>query len=218
MMKKYTKFLSTGSGQIIGFTALLFISLLAYYFYKIAHTPLQSDLTTVPSLTQEDHTRGAKDAKVTIIEYGDFECPACKAYESVVRDLQAKHKDDIRLTFREFPLITIHKNAFMSASYAESASLQGKFWEMHDILYDKQEEWGESLDAEQKIKVYASEIGLDVAKLSNDAQSEAVKNKIIADYKEAGILKLPGTPSFFVNGVKIDSKDLVTKVEDLLKK
>ena len=171
----------------------------------------------VPAISQEDHTRGGKSAVVTIIEYGDFQCPACSAYEKIVREIEKKYPEDVRITFRHFPLTQIHKNAFMAAKYAESAGSQGKFWEMHDILYERQTEWGEALDAEAKIQGYGKELGLDVTKLGQTANSKESQDRVLVNLKEATALKLPGTPSFFVNGNKVESKDIQIAVENAVK-
>ncbi len=213
-MKSYSKFIQTPSGKILALTAFLFISLLGYYFYAVSQGEVKTETPAqTVTVSQEDHTRGGKNASVTIVEYGDFQCPACKAYEGAVRALQAKYPEEVRVTFRHFPLIQIHKNAFLSASYAEAAGAQGKFWEMHDALYDHQEEWGEALDAEQKILGYAKTFGLDIEKLQAAAKSQAVTDAIAASYKEAGLLKLQGTPSFFVNGNKVESTSLQAEVD-----
>lgn len=216
-MTKYTKFFKTSSGKIVGLTVLLFVALFAYYSYAVSSGSVKTDTGTVTKeVSLEDHTRGAKAATVSIIEYGDFQCPACKAYETSVQALLAKHTDDVRLTFRHFPLMQIHKNAFMAATYAEAAGMQGKFWEMHDTLYEKQEEWGEALDAETKVQGYAASLGLDMAQVKSAVSSKDVQDKILSQFKEASLLKLPGTPSFFVNGKKVESKDLEKEVESAL--
>ncbi len=216
-MTKYKKFLNTPSGKIISLTTALFVALILYYFYAISQgTAITTNPTETVTVSLEDHTRGGKAAKVTIVEYGDFQCSACRAYESLVKEILAKYPEDVRVTFREFPLINVHKNAFMSATYAEAAGVQGKFWEMHDILYDKQEEWGETLDAETRIQGYAKEIGLDVEALKKAVSSDAIQQKVVASYKEAMGLKLQGTPSFFVNGTLIKSSDLQTEIGKVL--
>jgi protein-disulfide isomerase len=213
-MTSYSKFIRTPSGKILVLTALLFISLLGYYFYALSKGEIKNENPAqVVTVSQEDHTRGGKNASVTIVEYADFQCPACKAYEVGVRALSAKYPEDVRVTYRYFPLIQIHKNAFLAASYAEAAGAQGKFWEMHDALYDNQGEWGEALDAEQKILSYAKTLGLDLSRLQTAAKSQAVTDVIAASYKEAGLLKLQGTPSFFVNGNKVESMSLQAEVD-----
>ncbi len=221
-MTKYDKFLGSPSGKIVGLTVLLFVFILGYYFYatnkETSGTQVKSSTVTV---SDKDYTKGSKNGEVSIIEYADFQCPACKAYASVVSQIIKKYPNDVRLTFRHFPLISIHKNALLAATYAEAAGEQGKFWEMHDALFANQEEWGEALDAERKILAYGAALGLDVKALEATAKSDVVREKVVASYKEASTLKLQGTPSFFLNGSKVESGNLAQEVDKavaLLKK
>ncbi len=216
-MSQNKNFFSTPTGQIIGLVGLLFASLIAYYFYAISSNGAVTNQDVPPAVSQEDHVRGGKSAIVTIVEYGDFQCPACSAYEKIVSTIQKKYPEDVRVTFRHFPLIQIHRNAFMAAKYTEAAGAQGKFWEMHDILYLKQEEWGSTLDAETKIQGYGKELGLDVTKLQQTANSKDAEDRVMVNLKEATALKLPGTPSFFINGNKVEAKDIQAAVDDAVK-
>ena len=156
-------------------------------------------------ISSNDWVRGNKDSNVILVEYSDFQCPACAAYEPLVRQVVAEHPNDVRFVFRNFPLIQIHPNALLAAKYAEAAGIQGKFWEMHDALYDQQNKWANSLNARELIESYAKEIGLDVVKLATDAQAKSVEDKILAQYKEGTRLGVQGTPTFFINGKKIES-------------
>ena len=205
-MKKMSHFfLKTTEGKFLGSVGIIIIILLGYYFYTI---PNGSDVTTNTTpvvLTQTDHVRGAKDGKVTLVEFGDFQCPACGAYESIVRQVLVDNKNTLKFSFRHFPLVQIHKNALLAAKASEAAALQGKFWEMHDILYDKQEEWGGALNAREFIMVYATTIKLDIAKFSSDIESKAIEEKILAELREGVKLGIQGTPTFFLNGKKIES-------------
>ncbi len=205
-MKKMSHFfLKTTEGKFLGSVGIIIILLLGYYFYTV---PSESDVTTNTTpvvLTQTDHVRGAKDGKVTLVEFGDFQCPACGAYESIVRQVLVDNKNTLKFSFRHFPLVQIHKNALLAAKASEAAALQGKFWEMHDILYDKQEEWGGALNAREFIMVYATTIKLDIAKFSSDIESKAIEEKILAELREGVKLGIQGTPTFFLNGKKIES-------------
>jgi protein-disulfide isomerase len=213
-MTKYNKFLKSPSGKILGLTAILFMAILGYYYYAInTGASKKAPKEQAVTVSDKDYTKGSPNAQVNIIEYADFQCPACKAYESVVSQILKKYPEDVRFTFRHFPLISIHKNALLAATYAEAAGEQGKFWEMHDALYANQSEWGDSLDAEKKILGYGASLGLNVAMLEKTAKSDAVREKVVASYKEASILKLQGTPSFFVNGNKVESSNLIKEVD-----
>lgn len=213
-MTKYNKFLNSPSGKIVLLTVGLFVAVLAYYFYATSSGASNVDVkSSAVTVSDKDYLRGSKNAEVTIIEYADFQCPACKAYKGVVTQILGKYPDDVRFTFRHFPLISIHINALLAATYAEAAGEQGKFWEMHDALYANQEVWGEALDAEKKIQGYATTLGLNIKTLEETAKSDAVREKVVASYKEASALKLQGTPSFFVNGVKVESSNLISEVD-----
>ena len=152
----------------------------------------KGDVTTKEmTVTATDHVRGAQDGKVTLVEFGDFQCPACGAYEPIIRQVLADNKDTLKFSFRHFPLTQMHKNALLAAKASEAAALQGKFWEMHDILYDKQEEWGEALNARDFILTYANTINLDVKKFTTDLDKKEIEDKILAEYKEGVSLGVP---------------------------
>jgi len=149
------------------------------------------------SLREEDHIWGdPKKAKVIVYEYSDFECPACRA-----------------LVYRHFPLIEIHPKAVYASQAAEAAGKQGKFWEMHDILFSRQDEWKNSQNPKELFIKYAQELNLDLEKFEEDYESQEIKNKILEERKEALSLGLTGTPSFFVNNrfVNLTSFDSLEK-------
>lgn len=159
-----------------------------------------SELLTVVS---DDWTKGNKDAQVTIVEYLDFECEACGAYYPVVKRLSEEYKDKVRFVVRYFPLPG-HANSMTSALAVEAAGKQGKYWEMHNILFENQRDWGEMQFADPKIfENYAQQIGLDMEKYSTDITSREVKDRIERDRTSGEELDLAGTPSFFLNGNKI---------------
>lgn len=156
-------------------------------------------------LSETDHTQGDKTSKVILIEYSDFQCPACKQYSGVVQDVVSEFESHMVFAYRYFPLRKIHKNSGISAQAAEAAGLQGKFWEMHNILFENQEKWA-PLPEDQAIsafKEYAKSIGLDVAKFETDISSSKVIEKVSADEKSAIKAKVNHTPTFFLNGKEI---------------
>lgn len=153
-----------------------------------------------------DQVFGNKDAKVQIIEYGDFQCPGCDAAAPVLKQISEKYKDSVAFIFRDFPLSSIHPNARAAAAAAESAGLQGKFWEMHDKLYDNQKSW-ETLTGQARTDVftsYASSLGLDKAKFLKDLDSKQVANKIDFDVALGQKAGVSATPSIYVNGKLTD--------------
>ena len=200
-MKKLQHFLRTGQGQFIASLIVIFVALFAYYFY--AESTGQVNKTEEIVISNTDHVRGAQDGKVTLVEFGDFQCPACGAYESLVRKVMADNPTTLKVVFRHFPLTQIHQNALLAAKATEAAGLQGKFWEMHDILYENQKDWSLGLNARDFLMEYAKNLKLDTAKFSADLNSPALEEKILAEYKEGNKLGVQGTPTFFINGKKL---------------
>lgn len=152
-----------------------------------------------------EHTIGNPEAKVTIIEYGDFQCPGCASAAPVLESVAEKYSEDVVLAFRNFPLSSIHPNARAAAAAAEAAGLQGKYWEMHFKLFASQNEWGNLSGAQRTdmFEVYARELGLDADKLRDDLGLDSIAAKINFDTalgKEQGVT---GTPTIFVNGEKV---------------
>jgi protein-disulfide isomerase len=151
-----------------------------------------------------NHSVGAGTAGVTLIEYGDFQCPACKQYFPIVQEVKKAYGDKITFTFRHLPLVQIHPNAFIAARAAEAAGKQGKFFEMHDLLYLNQENWSSLPNPTEIFEQYAQQLELDVEKFKADVASEAVNATINADLKEAQSFGATSTPTFVLNGKKID--------------
>ena len=154
-----------------------------------------------------DQLAGNKDATVTLIEYGDFQCPGCKTAASRIKSIAEEYKDKVNVIFRNFPLVTIHPNALAAASVAEAAGLQGKYWEMHDLLYDKQDEWTASTASERMdyFTEYAKELNLNIDQFKKDIESDKVKAKIKFDQAVGSKAKVTGTPSFKLNGKDLSS-------------
>lgn len=154
-----------------------------------------------------EHITGKGQKGVTLIEYGDFQCPACEGYEPTVEQVRSKYDNDIHFQFRNFPLTNLHPNAFAAARAAEAASLQGKFWEMHDALYAQSnwQQWTQSTSASDFFNRLAAQLGLDVNKFKQDYASDAVNGTINADMNEGNKLDITGTPTFFLDGKKLDS-------------
>ena len=146
------------------------------------------------------HVRGNPNAPVTLEEFGDFQCPTCGTYHAEVKKIEAEYGDRLRVIFRELPLVTIHEHALMAAQAAEAAGMQGKFWEMHDKLYETQAEWSKQKDLVPVFVDYGKQIGLNTDQFQKDLNGETVAARIFQDGKRAHSFGLKGTPSFFVNG------------------
>lgn len=157
----------------------------------------------IPAVSAGDRVKGASNAKVTLIEYSDFQCPACGAYYPILKKLSEELGGKVQFVYRYFPLRGLHQNAESSARAGEAAGLQGKFWEMHNMLFDNQAVWSDLSNARDTFVKYAGNLGLDIERFKRDMDSAVVVNKIENDY-QAGIRSgIDSTPSFFVNGVEI---------------
>lgn len=161
-------------------------------------TPASGPSAAAP-VSADDHILGPKNASVTMIEYGDFQCPACGAYYPLVKKLTQEASTTLRIVFRHFPLPQ-HANAPITSQAAEAASLQGKFWEMYDMIYENQSEWSNLPDAHAVLIGYAQKIGLDMVKFKADLDSNAVKDAVAQDAAEGQKIGINATPTFFING------------------
>lgn len=155
-------------------------------------------------ITASDNTEGPADAKVTFVEYGDFQCPACAGAYPFIKQAREDYKDKVRFVFRNFPLTNIHPNALAAARAAEAAGMQGQFFAMHDLLYENQKEWSESTSPTQKFEEYAKQLGLDVNKYTSDVNSAAVRDAINDDVAIGKKLGVNSTPTFYLNGKKVE--------------
>lgn len=153
-----------------------------------------------------NHVKGDGKTGVTLVEYGDFQCPFCGQYYPIVQQVEQKYKEQITFQFRHLPLLQIHQNAFAASRAAEAASLQGKFWEMYDKLYQNQEAWSETGKPLEAFSTYAQQIGLNVDQFKQDFSSSAVNDVINADIREFDKTKeQKSTPTFFLDGKKISA-------------
>jgi protein-disulfide isomerase len=145
------------------------------------------------------HVRGPTDAPVTLEEFGDFQCPPCGRLADAINQIERDYQPHLRVIFRDFPL-AVHQHAHEAALAAEAAGLQGRFWEMHDLLYREQSAWSTAPDAPLLFERYAGVIGLDVPRFKKDIESEQVKARIAADQRVGASLGVTSTPSIFING------------------
>lgn len=202
-------------GKFVLGLSIVIVAIFAYYFYTTDSTSSTGSQEITISTT--DHVRGKLDGKLTLVEFGDFQCPACGAYEPLVRQVTADNKDTLKVVYRHFPLTQMHQNALIGAKAAEAAGLQGKFWEMHDMLYDKQKDWSEGLNARDIIMGYASTLKLDMKKFEADLNSKAVEEKILGELKEGTRLGVQGTPTFFLNGKKLENPQSLEAFDKIIR-
>ena len=154
------------------------------------------------------YAHGPANAPVTIEEFGDFQCPPCGMLHPVLKTMEKEFGDRLRVVFREFPLVPTHEHALSAARAAEAAGLQGKFWEMHELLFTNQNLWKDAFDVRPIFEDYAKRIGLDVERYKQDLTSETVQYRIFLDGKRARSLGVKGTPTVFMNGREVPFESL----------
>ncbi|MBA3550467.1 MAG: thioredoxin domain-containing protein [Nannocystis sp.] len=165
-----------------------------------ATSPGEPDADTLPlkaPVTDRDHSRGPPDAPVTLVEYGDYECPYCRRAHQVMKTLLHTMHDRLRFVYRNFPLTTLHPHAALAAQASEAADLQGTFWEMHDTLYEHRDA-RELVDIQQ----YAVALGLDLDQFVADMASEEVMNRVKEEFRGGVRSGVNSTPTFFLNGAR----------------
>ena len=157
----------------------------------------ESQLT--PEVSADDHIAGPDDAPVTLVEYGDFECPYCGAAYPIVHALRKKLGHELRMVFRSFPLKEAHPHAEHAAEAAEAAAAQGKFWEMHDELFEHQP----ALE-DNDLASYAAAIGIDANRVARELAESTWEKRVRTSFRSGVRSGVNGTPTFFVNGVRFD--------------
>lgn len=200
-----------------GVIAIIVIA--AIWLFRQGSAPTQTPAAVVgQEVNQDDWIKGSADAPVTLIEYSDFQCPACASYYPLVRDLTKAYPAKLRVVYRHFPLRQIHPNAQLAAQAAEAAGLQEKFWEMHDLLFENQSTWAILDDPRETFVGYAKKLKLDEEKFKQDIDSEVVKTAIEDDIKRGMQARVNATPTFILNGQKILSPKSLEEFKQLIEK
>ncbi len=164
-----------------------------------------------PPVSESDHRAGPDDARVTLVEYGDYECPHCGRAYPIVREVQRRMDRRLRFVFRNFPLSEMHPHAEHAAEAAEAAAAQGKFWEMHDRLYEHQD----TLEDPDLVRA-AKMLGLDACRVEQELADGTHASRVRQDFRSGVRSGVNGTPTFFINGVRYDGPwDLDTLLETL---
>ncbi len=183
---------------------LLVIAILGggLYFIKKSKTTTPVDLTSIEGDKTTEHARGDLASKVTIVEFADFQCPACGAEFPIIEQLNKDYGSKIKFVFRHFPL-SMHPNAIPAAVASEAANEQGKFWEMYSALYAHQLDWSKTPNPRETFIGYAKDIGLDVSAFTKAYDANQYENRIKTDLESGNALGVNATPTFFINGKKI---------------
>jgi len=210
---------------IISVISVLGTFLLLYGVYKLINQPVITDFPQTKQLKTSDHIKWSHKKKNILVEYSDFQCPSCKSAHDFLKTVEASGSADFDITkkitfvYRYFPLYQIHDKANISAHVAEAAGIQGKFWEMSDLLFDNQQSWSTSNDPQNEFFLkYATELKLNIDQFKNDLNSAVVKDRVNFDLKEAEQIGVDSTPTFFLNGQKVDVssyQELITKLKSL---
>ena len=195
------------------FTWLVFVVIIALIVVGLVAAnkkhPGASSEVAIPlpaPITSADHIRGNPNASVTLVEYGDFECPACQAYYPVVEQVFATASSTMRMVFRHFPLPQ-HADAIPAAKAAEAAGDQGKFWEMYALLYPNGKDWDTLSDPTSVFDGYAQKLGLNMAQFAADMNSTTTAQTITDSVNSGNAAGIDATPTFFLNGYRIENPE-----------
>jgi protein-disulfide isomerase len=194
---------------IIGLVALAAVGsgVMLYRAKRPQTTAIPKAMAASKEHAEEVHARGAANAAVTLEEFGDFQCPPCGGLEAPLQQIERDYASSLRVIFRNFPF-TIHEHAHEAAYAAEAAGLQGRFWEMHDLLYREQAVWAKTKDAQSLFNSYAGMIGLNLERFKKDVGGEQVKAKVESDRKRGETLGVKNTPTIFINNQSVPPTSL----------
>jgi protein-disulfide isomerase len=213
--------------KILTGIGILTVIIVVIAAFTIGNQPAQQETkilgeTEQKTLVRENsHQIKGQNAKVTIVEFGDFQCPACGLAHPIAKGIKNEYEGKINFVFRNFPLIAAHKNAMTAALAAESAGAQGKFWEMHDRLFEYQDEWSNENDPLSVFEGYAKEIGIDVEKFKKDVQDKKYEKNVQNDITDGYTVGVNSTPTFYINGKEfagvLTQEQFKTEIENQLK-
>ena len=197
--QKKLKKISLWSALVLGIVAVVFA-------FKLSSSSTSDQPTlVVDAVAISDQTKGNSNSTVLLVEYGDFQCSACGRYYPLLKQLNQEFGDQIQFVYRHFPLKQTHRNAEPAAFAAEAASKQGKFWEMHDLIFEGQEDWSEKRNAKDTFVEYANSLNLDMETFKADVGSKEIKNKVRNDYSSGVKAGVNSTPTLFLNGKKLQN-------------
>jgi len=174
--------------------------------HSLVRSPLETTAVLEhPAANDGDrHYRGGDNASVTLLEYGDYGCPPCFTYNTILNEVLQRYGDKVRLEFRHFPMTMTHPNAVKAALAAEAAGEQGRYWEMHDLLLSSQKQWARVDNAEQEFAKLATSIGLDANRLVQTLEKPELRERVTADMAAGRKLNIQAVPTFFLNGRRIE--------------
>lgn len=189
---------------LIGIGSFLALFVVLFFAYKLTNSAPSIDYAQVNKIKATDHVKWKPDSKNILVEYSDLQCPACQGFYTFFKELEKTATPNAALVFRHFPLYNIHPNAFAAAYAAEAAANQGKFWGMEAALYEKQAEWSSLPNPNDYFLKLATNLQLDLPQFKRDAASQAVKDRVQADLSEGNEIGINATPTFILNGQKVE--------------
>ena len=199
---------------IIGVTLLIIVG--AVFFFSNQSQTSGSKVDSSILVRSDSEKIASPSATVTLVEFADYQCPACGAYYPIVKQLISEFSGKINFVYRNFPLPQ-HQNAQLAAETAEAAGRQGKFWQMHDMLFTKQNDWSEAGNAREIFIGYAKTLGLDTEKLNKDIDAGSIQDLISRDIEDGTSAGVSGTPTFFLDGEKLTNPASLDDFRSLIK-
>jgi len=208
--KNIITFVAVIVGLMIGMTALL------WNFSSQGDAVITDVAGEMRHAKSFDDAQDKGDGQVVVTEFSDLQCPACSGVQGPLKEVLKQYEGQVKLVFRHLPLTSIHKNAMIAAVFSEAVSEQGKFWEIEELLYARQGEWSELADPESKFLEYATELELDIERLKSDMERDDLKQIVLNDNTDAIRYKIQATPTFFVNGERVEFPGLDAKIKSKL--
>jgi protein-disulfide isomerase len=202
-MRRYLPFVIIAGVLIISTVAGMWL-----YRSSTQTPPVDASGNATDAAMANAHTRGEAGAPVTLEEFGDFQCPPCGALHPELKKIEAEYGTRLKVVFRQTPITSLHKHALNAAHAAEAAGLQGRFWEMHDTLYENQAKWDKADDVRPIFSDYARALNLDVQRFNNDMDGTEVSKRILNDQDRARSLRVKGTPTLFINGRQLQPTEV----------
>ena len=192
----------------------------------LSRQPDQPSETTAAPLRADikggGHFRGPDNAELTLVEFGDYQCPSCGAYHPFVKEILNRYPKQLRLEFHHFPLISIHPNSMAASKAAEAAGEQGHYWEMHDALFEYQTQWADKPDPKPIFAAIANRIGINGTLLVQRMEGPDLQQRILRDVEQGNKANIQAVPTFFINGqevhIKLSMEDFVQVIEATLHK
>lgn len=187
-----------------------------FFWSRQVSIPSQESNKPVDQVLSTDWVKGDANAPVILVEYSDFQCPACAAYQDLLTQIKNQFGENLAIVYRHYPLRQIHLQADIAAQAAEAAGKQGKFWEMHDLLFTNQQTWAEDRNAKKIFEQFAMDLGLNLDQFKEDMNAKETKGLVQADYVSGIKQQINATPTFFLNGTQIDNPTSIEAFAQLI--